>query len=352
MKRHVGSIAATVLLLLAGAGCEKQVGGKPPPKGSGGKQLLRVGYFPNLTHAPALLGLTDGTFAKGLGPEVELQTFSFVAGPQAMEALFAGEIDLTYVGPNPAINAFQKSQGTALRVIAGATSGGAALVVKPEIADAAGLAGKRLCTPQLGNTQDVALRAWLKHQGLATKEKGGSVEVIPTAPADTLSLFQRGEIAGAWVPEPWASRMVLEGGGKVLVNEETLWPGGVFPTTVLIASPAVLEAQPELVRRFVRAHQEVVERLQKDPVASREKVGKRLAEETGKALPPAVLERAFAQLKFTTDTFGPQLARSAEEAKSLGFLKSADITGLVDPGWLEKAGPPPAPAAPRAPSAH
>ena len=187
---------------------------------------IRVGAFPNITHAQAMVGKANGWFDKAMGPQVKIQWTSFNAGPSAIEALFAGAIDMTYVGPNPAINGYVRSNGEALRIIAGATSGGAALVVRGDsgINRPEDFHGKRIASPQMGNTQDVALRAWLKSQGLKTRDKGGDVEVMPVANPDQLTLFLKKEIDAAWAPEPWASRLVHDAGGKIFLDERSLWP--------------------------------------------------------------------------------------------------------------------------------
>src|SRR6185503_16835037 len=197
---------------------------------------VRLGYFPNVTHAPALVGVEGGLFQKALGKNtLDIKTYN--AGPEEVTALLAGALDIGYIGPNPSVNAYVQSNGEAVRVVGGSTSGGAYLVVKPDINKASDLKGKRVASPQLGNTQDVALRAWLKKQGLKTDTQGGGdVSIKPQDNSQTLDTFKQGVIAGAWVPEPWATRLVKEGGGKVLVDERSLWPGGQFVTTHLIVS--------------------------------------------------------------------------------------------------------------------
>jgi NitT/TauT family transport system substrate-binding protein len=337
------------LLALLAVACRSE---KPGAGDTPGPVTLRVGYFPNLTHAPALVGLQGGILQEAVGEGVQLKPLAFPAGPQLIEGLFAGELDVAYVGPNPAINGFQRSGGKALRVIAGCTSGGAALVVRQEIAGPADLAGKTVSSPALGNTQDVALRIWLRKQGLKSVEDGGDVRIRPAPPADILSLFQRGDLAGAWVPEPWASRLVVEANGKVLVDERSLWPGGVFPTTVVIASQPFLKAQPDLVRRFLAGHARAVALLAEQPEKARELAGQRIYQELKVRLPPAVISRAYGQLAFTLDPMEEQLHRVAEEAHSLGFIKSAAIEGLVDRSFVPAAASttatPPAPAVPPA----
>ena len=246
---------AIVACCAGGAGHVSPARPRPVPASSAGNREpveLRLGYFPNLTHATALAGIKKGIFEDALPDNVTLTTMPFNAGPEAVEAIFSGGLDATFIGPNPAINAFSKSKGEAIRIISGATSGGAYLVVKPEITSAAQLKGKKLATPQLGNTQDVALRAWLKEQGLSTDAQGGGdVSILPQANSQTLDTFKSGDIDGAWVPEPWATRLVQEGGGKVLVDERDLWPNGQYVTTHLIVTPTFLKDHPDVVKALL-----------------------------------------------------------------------------------------------------
>ena len=219
-----------------------------PTESAGEEVTLRLGYFPNVTHAPAIVGVDTGAFQDALGDNVTLETATFNAGTEAIEALFAESIDASFIGPNPAINGFAETDGEILRIVAGSTSGGASLVVSDDITEAADLAGATLASPALGGTQDVALRAWLADNGLVTDlSGGGDVEIINQANGDTLTAFQEGSIAGAWVPEPWATRLVLEGDGHVLVNEADLWPDGQFVTTHLIVATEFLEEHPDVV---------------------------------------------------------------------------------------------------------
>ena len=221
MKRHVRTFVAVAVLASILAACSS---GSPKASGTA---VLRLGYYPNLTHATAIVGVDQGIFAKDLGSKVQLKTSTFTAGPEEVTALFADALDAAYMGPNPAINAYIKSRGQAVRIISGATSGGAFLVVKKSINSAADLKGKTIAAPQLGNTQDVALRNWLKSKGLRTTTAGGGdVKILDQDNATSLDTFKQGQIDGAWVPEPWASRLVVEGGAKVLVVERDLWPGG------------------------------------------------------------------------------------------------------------------------------
>ena len=213
---------------------------------------LRLGYFPNISHATVLVGVEQGLFEEALGNNVTFETTTFNAGPEAIEALFADALDASYIGPNPAINAYAQSDGEAIRIVSGATSGGAFLVVRDGIDAPEDLAGTVLASPQLANTQDVALRAWLKEEGYETDESGGGdVSIRPQANADTLAAFQAGDIDGAWEPEPWATRLVQEGGGHVLVDERDLWPDGAYVTTHLIVRTEFLNDHPDVVKQLL-----------------------------------------------------------------------------------------------------
>ncbi|MBL8094697.1 MAG: ABC transporter substrate-binding protein [Anaerolineales bacterium] len=301
--------------------------------GSDGATPLRVGYFPNLTHSQALIGLARGDFREALGNDVSIEATSFNAGPAVIEALFAGAIDLAYIGPNPAINGYVKSRGEALRIVAGATSGGAAFVVRPEagINGPDDLAGKKLATPQLGGTQDVALRNYIVTHGLKTVENGGDVEIVPTDNSQTLDLFRQGMIDGAWVPEPWASRLVVEGGGAIFIDERDLWPNGDFVTTHIIVSTAFLEAHPDIIRNWLRAHVAITQWELEHPDEAKAAVNAEIERITGRKLPDAVLEQAWTRLRVTWDPIAPSLTTAAESAFTAGFLnEKPDLTGIYD----------------------
>jgi NitT/TauT family transport system substrate-binding protein len=292
---------------------------------------LRLGYFPNVTHAPAIIGIEEGILAEALGSEIELRAQAFNAGPDVVEAIFNGALDASYIGPNPAINAFIRSNGQAIRIVAGTTSGGAALVVDPAITTPEQLAGTTLATPQLGNTQDVALRAWLLEQGLETDlEGGGDVSIMPQANGQALEAFVAGGIDGAWVPEPWATRMVEDGAGHVLVDEADLWPNGEFVTTHLIVATEFLEEHPDLVKRLIEGHVAAVTAANDDPAAAQEVVGAAIEELTGSPLPAGILAAAWENLTFTVDPIAGSLATSAEHATELGLLDSAELDGIYD----------------------
>ncbi|WP_248764095.1 ABC transporter substrate-binding protein [Pseudarthrobacter sp. SSS035] len=298
---------------------------------------LKLGYFGNLTHAPALVGVKQGILARNLG-NTKLSTETFNAGPAAIEALNAGAIDAAYIGPNPAINSFVKSEGESVSVIAGAAAGGAQLVVRPEITSASDLKGKTLASPQLGGTQDVALRAWLGSQGYKTNVDGsGDVSINPTENAQTLKLFQDGKLDGAWLPEPWASRLVLTAGAKVLVDEKDLWDGslsgkaGEFPTTILIVNKKFAAAHPDTVKALLRGHVESVAWLNEAPAAEKTSViNGALQESAGAALPADVLDRALQNVVFTVDPLAGTYPKLLEDGVKAGTTKQADITGLFD----------------------
>src|SRR4051812_12263658 len=260
---------------------------------SGEASAIRLGYFPNITHAPALIGVNKGFFQEALG-STKLEAKTFNAGPAAIEALFSGAIDATYIGPNPAINGWSQSKGTGLKIIAGSTSGGAGLVVKPTINGPADLKGSKIATPQLGNTQDVALRAWLKQNGLnADQQGGGDVSVLPQDNATALQAFTQGAIDGAWVPEPNLSRMIVESKGKLLVNEKDLWPNGQFVTTHLIVKQEFLKKYPETVKKLLQGHIASVKAITTDPAAAQKAANDQLAALSGKPLKENILESAF-----------------------------------------------------------
>src|ERR687894_3114914 len=219
-------------------------------------KTLRIGYFPNINHAQAVIGLGRGDFQNALGDNVEVTTQTFNAGPSAIEALFANQIDVTYVGPNPAINGYVQSNGEALRVISGAASGGAVFVVRNDsgINSPQDLANKKFSSPQLGNTQDVALRNYLLDNGYNTKDKGGNVEIIPAKTADIVSLMIKKDIDGAWVPEPWGAKLIKEANAKVLVDERDLWPDGQFVSAHIIARTEYIERNPDIIKKLLNAH--------------------------------------------------------------------------------------------------
>jgi NitT/TauT family transport system substrate-binding protein len=299
-----------------------------------GQTVIRVGAFPNITHAQPMVGKANGWFDKAMGPNVKIQWTSFNAGPSAIEALFAGAIDMTYVGPNPTIAGYVRSNGEALRVVAGAASGGVALVVRNDsgINKPEDFHGKRIASPQLGNTQDVALRAWLKAHGLKTTDKGGDVQVLPMANPDQLTLFLKKELDGAWAPEPWATRLIREGNGRLFLDERTLWPQGQFVITNLIVSTKFLKNHPDLVKNWIRAHVEITDWINGHLSESKKLLNDQIQKETGKPLAPAILDEAFTRLQVTYDPLRDSLVTSAKSAYEAGFLgkQQPDLSNLYD----------------------
>ena len=300
----------------------------------GNSTVMRVGAFPNITHPQAMVGKANGWFEKAMGPQVKVEWKIFNAGPSAIEALFADAIDMTYVGPNPAINGYVRSNGEALRVVAGATSGGAALVVRKDagIQKAEDFHGKRVASPQLGNTQDVALRAWLKAYGFKTNDKGGDVQIVPIANPDQLTLFLKRDLDAAWAPEPWASRLVHEGNGRVFLDERELWPKGQFVAAQLIARTKFLKAHPDVVKNWIRAHVELTDWINEHPQEAKQILNRQLQKETGKALSPEVLDESWGRMQATYDPLRAALQRTARAAFEAGFLGRhlPDLSGLYD----------------------
>jgi NitT/TauT family transport system substrate-binding protein len=301
---------------------------------------VRVGAFPNITHPQAMIGKANGWFEKAMGSQVKIDWKSFNAGPSAIEALFAGAIDLTYIGPNPAINGYVRSNGEALRIVAGATSGGAALVVRNDagIQKAEDFHGKRVGSPQMGNTQDVALRAWLKSNGMKSRDKGGDVQVIPVANPDQMTLFLKKELDAAWAPEPWASRLIREANGRLFLDERTLWPNGQFITAHLIVNTKFLKEHPDLVKRWLEAHVELTDWINGHQADAKQLLNQQISKETGKALSPEVLNDSFGRLQVTYDPLKASLFNAARSAFDAGFLgrQMPDLSKLYDLSLLNQ----------------
>lgn len=301
---------------------------------------IRVGAFPNITHAQAMVGKANGTFENAVATRARIEWKSFNAGPAAMEALFAGAIDMTYIGPNPTISGYVRSNGEALRVIAGASSGGAALVVRNDsgIQKPADFHGKKIASPQLGNTQDVALRSWMRANGLKSTDKGGDVQVIPLANPDQLTLFVKKELDAAWAPEPWATRLIREGNGRLFLDERTLWPNGQFVCANLIVSTRFLKEHPDLVKSWLRAHVELTDWINTHIPEAKKILNQQIQRETGKALPNGMLDEAFGRLQVTYDPLRSSLLTSAKSAFDAGFLgrQMPDLSNLYDLSLLNQ----------------
>ena len=298
------------------------------PREEDGKSL-RVGYFARLTHAPALTGIQSGRFRDAL-PGVELSAHGFEFGNAAMEAMFAREIDIAYLGPNPAINGYLRSEGD-IRLIAGAAHGGSAFVVRGAagITAAADLAGKRIASPQIASTQDIALRRYLRKHGLGTRLDGGSVNVLPLATPFILSLFAQGEIDGAWVSEPVASQLLAMPGAKVLVDEKDEWPSGKYAATVVVVRRAYLDAHPENVRRFVGAHRREVEWINAERTGALTLSLLAMKQLAGRAVPPAIAKTAWQRIRVSANPLPQTIPRLAEDARAARFLPPGDLSGLV-----------------------
>jgi NitT/TauT family transport system substrate-binding protein len=298
---------------------------------------LRLGYFANVTHTTPIVGVAKNYYAGKLG-STKLSTQIFNAGPDEMTALLGGKLDAAYVGPSSALNAYVKSNGTGLTIVAGAENAGAELVVSAKVTSIADLKGKTLATPQLGNTQDVALRYWLKQQGYATTQQGGGdVQISPTDNATTLTLFEAGKIDGAWVPEPWASRLVVEGGGHVLVDEKSLWPGGQFATTNLVVATSYLQAHPQTVKALIEGQIAANAWVTANPTAAASVVNSTIKSLTGKALKDAVITRAWSEENVTNDPEASSLQTSLDHAVADGLLKQTSLKGIYDLTLLNQA---------------
>jgi NitT/TauT family transport system substrate-binding protein len=323
---------AAVAMLAAGCSTSSTASGE-----GSGDVVLRLGFLANITHEPALVGLEKGFFAKNLGKHVTLKTTVFSSGTEETTALLAGQLDAAYVGPNPAINAWQKSNGTAIKIISGAASGGASLVVKPGITSAAGLRGKSLATPSLGNTQDVAVRYWLKQHGLTTTATGGGdVAIKPIKPNSAAVLqFKSGQLDGGWEPEPYATEMVMDG-GKRLVNEASLWPGGKFVTTNLVVTQSFLKDHASVVNGLLKGQIEANDYINANGQAAAQAANTELTELLGKGLDANILTKSLTYLTFTNDPIASTLKTDAQHAVAVGLLKPVNLNGIYDLGPLNK----------------
>ena len=294
--------------------------------------VLRVGHFPNITHAQALVAHNlsrqgKGWFEERLGAGTKIEWFVYNAGPSAMEAIFAGSIDLTYVGPGPALNAYTKANGAEIRLIAGAANGGAALVVQPDqnLKTPADFRGKKIATPQLGNTQDISCRAWLAAGGLKITQLGGDAQVLPTQNPDQLALFQQKRIDAVWTVEPWVSRLERESGGKVLVDEKDV------ATTVLVSSVKYLAEHRDLARKFAQAHAELTEWMAKNPDEAQKLVRAELLAETKSDMAPELIAQSWKRIAFTAEVPRASVESFMQNSVKSGFIKTApDLSKLFE----------------------
>jgi NitT/TauT family transport system substrate-binding protein len=327
---HLRSIIFWLLTILLSMGTAASA--------SAGSREIRVGHFPNFTHAQALMGRVNGLYEENTRAKISWKVFN--AGPTAMEALIAGEIDLAYVGPNPAINAYLRSKGKILKVIAGGASGGAALVVRrgARIKSARDLKGKRLASPEIGNTQDVALRTWLKAQGLIPNR---DLRISALKNPDILMLFIQKELDAAWVPEPWATRLVQEGGGEIFLDERTIWPRGEFATAILVVRSDFLQKERELVKNFIAAHIDLTRQINNNKTQAKKTINNQLAKLIGKPIPDLVLDEAFKRVNITWDPVAQSMITSAKNAEVLGYLprtgvRVSDVEDMFDLSLLNQ----------------
>jgi NitT/TauT family transport system substrate-binding protein len=306
------------------------------------ERKIRVGYCPNLTHAQALIGMSQKKFEAALGPEVMLETRIFNAGPSGVEALFAGALDIAYLGPGPAINAYVRSKGD-FKIIAGAAEGGAGLVVQKDLSiqTLQDLRDKTIGTPQLGNTQDITARAWFKKQGFTLKEKGGTLKILPIANPDQMTLFMSKELDAVWTVEPWISRLLAKKNAQFFLDERQVWKpitGGPFCTAVVLVNKAFLEKNPDLVEQWIKVHWEITQWIEAHPEQAKTIMNSALKELLGEALEPDVLDRAFSNVKWSVDPIEKSLFQQAQWAYEEGFLgkEEPDLSGIFDATILNR----------------
>jgi len=331
-RRTLRVLTAAVAALALAAGCSRAGGSdKPAPAAAQGNATeVRLGYFPNVTHLPAIVGVKKDFYTQELG-STKLVTQTFNAGPDEVNALLGKSLDIAFLGSGPAINAFTKSDG-AIQLVSGAVSGGAQLVTKPEITSPEQLAGKNIATPQLGNTQDVALKKFVNDKNIQ------NVKVTNLDNAKTLDSFKKGDLDGAWLPEPWSSRLVLDAGAKVLVDEKTLWPGGRFPTTVVIVRSEFLQQHPETVQAILRGHLKAIDWAKANEADAKTVVNSALKELSGSSLSAPVLDRAFTAIEATADPIAATFPQLAKDSVTAGIVKDvANLKGFADLGPLNEA---------------
>jgi NitT/TauT family transport system substrate-binding protein len=334
MKRVLAGLTAAGLALLA-AGCASSSASSGQ---SDGKVVLRLGFLENITHASALVGIKEGFFTKNLGNNVTLKLYPFSTGTEEATALLAGQLDAAYVGPNPAIKAWQQSSGSLIKVISGAASGGAELVVKKGITQASQLKGQKLASPSLGNTQDVAMRFWLKGQGLSTTQTGGGdVPITPITPnSDAVLAFESGKIAGGWEPAPYDAEMIAAG-GHALVNEASLWPSGQFVTTELVATQSFIAKNPTVISDLLKGQIQANSFIASNKSAAETAANAELQTLSGKSLKSDIVAAAFAQVSFTNDPIASSLITDASHAVSVGLLTPVkNLSGIYDLAPLNK----------------
>lgn len=292
---------------------------------------IRVAFFANVGHAVPIIGLEKGFFRETLGDQVQIQSHVFDSGPQVIEAMFSNSIDLAYVGPGPALNGFLKTGGHGIKILAGAASGGSSLIVYDNsINSIDDFPGKKIAAPQIGNSQDVSLRTYIQQNGLKPAEKGGSVYIIDIQNPDIYTLFSKGDINAAWVPEPWASRLVLELNGTRLFNEKILWPEEKFSSVVLIARSDYIANNPDIINQWISVNTETVNWINKNPNETQSIFNDFLRKTMGKALRDDVLKESFSNIQFISDPLRESILTFAYNANDLGYFgrHGYDLDGL------------------------
>ncbi|PCG86272.1 sulfate ABC transporter substrate-binding protein [Streptomyces sp. WZ.A104] len=345
VRRGLVAVAALPLLALAATACgygsQAQADDARANVSSGGRKLsadtVRVGYLPNITHATALVGIQEGTIQKELGG-TEVESTAFNAGPSEIEALNAGSIDIGFIGPSPAINAYVKTQGKGLRIVAGSASGGVKLVVDPEkIKTVDDLRGKRIATPQIGNTQDVAFLNWIAEKGwkVDPQSGGGDLSVVRSDNKVTPDAYRAGSLDGAWVPEPTASKLVSEG-AKVLLDERDLWPDKRFVITHIVVSQKFLDRHPDVVEAVIKGSMSTNKWIDDNPEEAKASANKALERLSGKPLPTGILDPAWESIEFTSDPLATTLRTQAGHSVRAGLLEDPKLSGIYDLGPLNK----------------
>ncbi len=295
-------------------------------------ETIRIGHFPNVTHVQGLVAhhlsrIGHGWFEERLGKDVKIEWYVYNAGPSAIEAILAGSIDLTYVGPNPPLNAYTKSNGEEIRILAGAAAGGAALVVQPEsgLKQPADFRGKTIATPQLGNTQDIACRAWLANGGLKITQTGGEAFIVPTPNPDQISLFQQRKLDAVWTVEPWVSRLEREAGGKVLLEQSK------DSVTVLVSGVKFVKAKSEVARKFVQAHRELTEWILAHPEEARKMVLEELSVETQAKVSADLIAQAWKRIMLRPDISIEEFQQFVSNAQRAGFMRTTpNLARLIE----------------------
>ena len=293
---------------------------------------IRVAYFPNITHAVPIIGLERGTFAQQIGNDTLIEPVLFDSGPQVIESIFAGSIDIAYIGPGPAINGFLKSDHHDVKILSGSASGGVSFIVRPDskINSAADFNGKRIAAPQIGNSQDISLRTYLSENGLKPAEKGGSVVILNVPNSDIYTLFTKGDIDAAWVAEPTATLLVQKLNGTRLFNEKDLWPKHQFASVLLIAREDYVNQHPDVIHRWLEANQQTIDWINSNPEQTRIIFNQFIKRELGKTLPDSLIDESLSNLEITSDPIVSSIETFAKRADSLGYLgrHGYDLNGL------------------------